>query len=106
MDIQDELTLVVWEQYLILIDVTQLNGTGNETLPITIIARDRPHATDIAATIVNRLNDHNNQISWVGTPDILHLGELDPIDVKRKLVLNDDGQPRRRIRTPRRGSPT
>jgi len=105
-DIQDELTLVVWEQYLLLVDVTQINGVGNDTLPITFIARDRPHASDVAAAIVARLNEHNNQISWVGTPEIFHLGELDPIQVKRKLVLSDDGQPRRRIRTPRRGSPT
>ncbi len=105
MDIQDELTLVVWEQYLLLIDVTQSGGVGNDTMPITFIARDRPHATEVAAAIVDRLNSAANQINWVGTPEIIHLGELDPIHVKRKLVLNDDGQPRRRIRT-RRGSPT
>ncbi len=99
MDLQDELTLVVWEQYLILIDVTQMSGTGNDTLPITILAKDRPHATDIATEIVNRLNTQANQISWVGIPDIIHLGSLDPIDVKRKIVLDDSGTPRRRVRT-------
>lgn len=102
MDIQDELTLVVWEQYLIMMEVTQLNGVGNETMALTIIAKDRPHATDIAAEIINRLNGEANQISWVSTPEIYHLGSLDPIDVKRKLVLNDDGHPRRQIRTDRK----
>ena len=102
MDIQDELTLVVWEQYLVMVEVTQLNGVGNETMALTIIAKDRHHANDIAAEIVNRFNDQSNQISWTGTPEIYHLGSLDPIDVKRKLVLNDDGGLRRRIRTPKR----
>jgi len=102
-DIQDELTLVVWEQYLLLVEVTQMGGVGNDTLPITIIAKDRPHASDIAAEIVNRLNTQANQISWVGVPEILHLGSLDPIDIKRKLVL-DQPSGSRRIRTDRKRS--
>lgn len=105
MDIQDELTLVVWEQYLILVEVTQINGVGNETIPITILAKDRPHATDVTAAIVNSLNTQSNQISWVGEPEIIHLGTLDPIDVKRKLVLDGSGSPRRRIRTNRNRNP-
>lgn len=105
MDIQDELTLVVWEQYLVLVEVTQINGVGNETMALTIIAKDRPHANDITAEIINRLHSQANQISWVGAPDLIHLGSLDPIDVKRKLVLDGSGTPVRRIRTGRNRNP-
>ncbi len=100
MEIQDEATLRVWEQYAITVEVTSHGFTGNYPHMVTIVCADRAEAQQIAdnLTLIMRAQ---SDITWVGDPKITFLNTLDPIAISRKVVMSDDA-PSRRIRTGRK----
>lgn len=100
MEIQDEATLRVWEQYAVAIEVSSQAMSGNYTHVVTIVCQDRAEAQQIADQIAVVMKGAAD-VSWTGDPKLTYLNTLDPIAVSRKIVLSGDA-PNRRIRTGRK----
>ncbi len=100
MEIQDEATLRVWEQYAVAIEVNSNALNMQYTHMVTIVCADRSEAQQIADQLALVMMG-TSDISWTGDPKITFLNALDPIAISRKVVLSNDA-PSRRIRTGRK----
>lgn len=101
MQLESEQTLVQWKQFLVVIFVTS-NATSSMSYShaLTVVARNHEHAKELADAIAHNVSTFSD-VSWTNVEKIAYLCDVDLFETTRKLILDDGGQPRRRIRTRR-----
>lgn len=101
MHVESEQTLTQWKQFLAIIEVNS-NATSSMQYShaITLVARNHEHAKELADTMAQTIGMMPD-VSYTNVEKISYLCDIDLFETIKKIIL-DDGQPRRRIRTPRR----